>query len=174
MLPLDWGPLMQHFAKAKSRYLRVHSLYSFVSFVVGLCSLAAGCAGTHQHPAWNNATGGEQHEQLMWQAIHDKDWPNVERHLSPTFVGVNAEGQMLDRAGWLAYWKSMQSVEFSLGDLAVQPEGADMKVTCIVHLQGSAGNASGTAGGLRVISIWQQVKTRWVLTATSITPIQNN
>jgi len=137
---------------------------------VGL--LLAGCAGTPKHPNWGNATGGEQHERLMWQAIHDKDWDNVAHHLSPTFVGVNAQGQMLDREGWLAYWKSVQPVEFSLGELAVQPEGADMKVTCILQLQG--GKVAGPAGGFRVISVWQQGKKRWALTATSITPVQNN
>jgi hypothetical protein len=134
--------------------------------------LLSGCAGTPKHPTWTNATGGEQHERLMWQAIHDKDWDNIERHLSPTFIGVNSEGQMLDRAGWLAYWKGVQPVEFSLGELAVQPEGADMKVTCILHLQG--GKTSAPVGGFRVISIWQQVKARWELTTTAITPIQSN
>lgn len=134
--------------------------------------LLAGCAGPPKHAVWANATGGEQHERLMWKAIHDKDWDNVERHLSPTFVGVNAQGQMLDREGWLAYWKSVQPAEFSVGDLAVQPEGVDMKVTCILQLQGS--QVSGPAGGFRVISIWQQGKKRWALTATSITPVQNN
>ena len=146
----------------------------FVSFVVSFCLAATGCAGTSKHPAWKNATGSEQHERLMWQAIHEKDWDNIERHLSPTFVGVNSEGQMLDRAGWLAYWKSVQPVEFSLGDLAVQPDGADMKVTSVIHLQGGAGKISGPTGGLRAISIWQEVKARWTLTATSITPIQSN
>jgi hypothetical protein len=61
-----------------------------------------------------------------------------------------------------------------LGELAVQPEGADMKVTSIIHIQGGASKVLGTPGGLRVISIWQQIKKRWALTATSITPIQND
>jgi hypothetical protein len=133
-----------------------------------------GCAGTPKHATWSTATGGEQYERLMWQAIHEKDWAEVERHLSPTFVGVNAEGQMLDRGGWIAYWKSSQPVDFSLGELAVQPEGADMKVTSIIHFQAGAGKSLGTPSGLRVISIWQQIKTRWALIATSITPIQND
>jgi hypothetical protein len=143
----------------------------FLAIMVASLFLS-GCAGTPKHPTWGNATGGEQHERLMWQAIHDKDWDNIERHLSPTFVGVNAQGQMLDREGWLGYWKSVQPVEFSLGELVVQPEGVDMKVTCILQLQ--SGKASGHAGGFRVISIWQQVKKGWALTATSITPVQNN
>ncbi|HET9838775.1 MAG TPA: nuclear transport factor 2 family protein [Candidatus Angelobacter sp.] len=124
--------------------------------------------GTSKHATWNTATGGEQYERLMWKAIHDKDWDNVERHLSPTFIGVNAEGQMLDRPAWIAYWKSVLPAELLLGEINVQPEGADMKVSGILQLQGGR-----TAASLRVISIWQQVKTRWTLTATSLTPIQN-
>jgi|SRR5579859_4687110 len=139
-----------------------------VSSVILVGLLLAGCAGTSKHHTWNTATGGEQYERLMWKAIHDQDWDNVERHLSPTFIGVTSEGQALDRAGWIAYWKGLQPVDFGLGEVNVQPEGADMKVSCILQLQGGR-----TAGALRVISIWQQVKTRWALTATSLTPIQN-
>ncbi len=140
-----------------------------LSTTVLLCLFLAGCAGTPKHPTWKNATGGEQHERLMWQAIRERDWDNVERHLSPTFIGVNARGQMLDRAGWIAYWKSVQPVEFSLGEVAVQPEGADMKVTSIVQFKG----VGGSAGPVRTVSIWQQVKARWALAATSLTPIQD-
>lgn len=163
---------MQLLAITKKRHL--YALCSFVSFVVGLYLLAAGCAGEPKHPTWNNATGAEHHERLLWQAVRDKDWASVERRLSATFVGVNADGQMLDRAGWLAYWKSAQSGDFSLGDLSVQPEGADMKVTYIFHLQGIAKQTPARASGFRVVSVWQQVKTRWMLTTTSIIPIQNN
>jgi hypothetical protein len=163
-------PLMQRFAKAKKRHL--YSSCSFVSFVVGLCFLAAGCAGESKHPIWNNATGAEQHERLMWQAIRDKDWANVERHLSATFIGVNSDGQMFDRAGWLQQWKSVTVGEFSLGELQVQPEGPDMKVTYIFQLQ-AAGTGASSAAGQRVVSVWQQVKAGWVLSATSLTPIQS-
>ncbi len=162
---------MQRFVKAKKRHL--YSSCSFVSFVVGLCFLAGGCAGSPKHPTWNSATGAEEHERLMWQAIRDKDWDNFERHLSPTFIGVNADGQMFDRTGWVEHWKSAQVLEFSLGELQVQPEGPDMKVTYIFHVQGATAG-SVAAAGLRVVSVWQHVNARWVLTTTSITPIQHN
>ena|SRR5689334_8827476 len=141
--------------------------FALIAFVV-----MAGCAGEPKHPTWNNATGAEHHERLLWQAVRDKDWANVERRLSATFIGVNAEGQMLDRAGWLAYWKGAQAGDFSLGDVSVQPEGEDMKVTYILHLQGIAKQSAVPASGVRVVSVWQQVKTRWMLTTTSIIPIQ--
>jgi len=162
---------MPRFAETDNR--RPVSSWSFVSFVVGLGLLIAGCAGGEpRHPTWNNSTGAEQHERLMWKAIQDKDWVNVERRLSPTFVGVNADGRIFDRAGWLELWKSAQVTEFSLGELQVQPEGPDMKVAYILSLPAS-GKGPAPARQ-RVVSVWQQLKTRWLLSATSITPIQNN
>jgi len=152
---------------------RIRKQYlSLWSFVVGLCFLAAGCAGEPKHPTWKNATGAEQHERLMWQAIHDKDWTNVERHLSPTFTGVTADGRMFDRAGWLEQWRSSEMREFSLGEVQIQPEGTDMKVAYILQLRASA-RAQLPSSSLRVVSIWQEVKSRWMLTAMSITAIQN-
>jgi hypothetical protein len=147
------------------------SLWCFVSLVAGFCSLA-GCAGEPKHPAWKNATGAEQNERLMWQSIQGKDWANVERHLSPTFIGVVADGRMFDRAGWLQHWQGAQILEFSLGEMQVHPEGADMKVTYIFHVQASA-IGPPSSSGFRVVSIWQDVKSRWLLSATSITPIQS-
>jgi uncharacterized protein DUF4440 len=154
----------------KTKFRFFLPLCFFVSFVV--CFFLAGCAGEPKHPTWKNATGAEQHERLMWQAIQGKDWVNVERRLSPTFVGVNAEGRVFDRAGWLELWKNAQVTEFSLGELQVQPEGPDMKVTYILSLP--APGKGPTPAGQRVVSVWQQLKTRWLLSATSITPIQNN
>jgi hypothetical protein len=159
---------MDRISRIGKQYL---PLWSFVSFVVGLGIFLSGCAGAPKHPTWKNATGAEQHERLMWQAIHDKDWANVERHLSPTFTGVTADGRMFDRAGWLEQWKSSEIREFSLGEIQTLPEGTDMKVTYILRVQPYA-KALLTSSGLRVVSVWQDVKSRWMLTAISMTPIQ--
>jgi len=96
----------------------------------------------------------------------------VERHLSSTFVGVNVRGAAYDRAGWLAYWKNGPLEEFKLGEQNVQPEGPDMKVTYVMQVGGTS-HASGSRE-IRVVSVWQQVKRGWVLTATSLTPVQGN
>jgi hypothetical protein len=141
--------------------------------IMAIGLLLAGCSGAPKHPTWSNATGAEQHERLMWQAIRDKDWDNFERRLSPTFIGVNADGQTFDRTGWLALWKGTQVKEVVLGDVLVQPEGADMKVAYVIHFQANSAGLSEPAG-LRVLSIWQHLKSGWMLTATSITPLRNN
>src|SRR5579862_8787668 len=94
---------------------------SFVSFMVIFC--LTGCAGEPKHPTWQNSTGAEQTERLMWKAIQDKDWANFESHLSGTFVGVDSSGQLFDRDGWAQQWKSAAPKEYSLGELEVHPEG---------------------------------------------------
>jgi len=136
-----------------------------------LLMLLAGCGGPPKHPAWSNATGAEQYERLMWQSLRTGDFNNVEYHLAPTFVGVDALGQSFDRAGWMEHWKSVRFTEFSLAEVTVQPHGADMVVTYIFHLSGTADPRNAPAGGLRVVSVWQTVRKGWVLSTTTMTPI---
>ncbi len=140
---------------------------SIVVMLVFLLFLSfTGCTigGESKHPTWKKATGAEQYERLLWEAIRDQDWRQVEYRLAPTFVGVNSKGQVLDREGWVHYWKTAQMKEFSLGEVSVQPNGPDMTVTYLMH--------TGAEGaGWRVVSVWQQVKGGWTLVATSITPV---
>ncbi len=160
---------MKKFAKAELQNFSASC--SFVSFVVYVLFLG-GCAGAPKHPTWSSATGAEQHERLMWQGIHDQDWANVERHVAPTFAGVNASGRVLARAGWLEYWKNAHLDEYSLGDVVVQPAGADMVVTYVVHWGPNAQTSMDK--GLQVVSVWQEIKGRWTLIAASTTPIAPN
>jgi hypothetical protein len=146
---------------------RFLSSSTFVSFVVVIILLLSGCTigRESKHPTWTTATGAEQYERLMWRAIRDKDWDGVNYHLAPTFVGIGPAGQSLDRTAWIEYWKADPVKEFSLAEVAVQPNGSDMTVSYLLHLDDRHGS------GLRVLSIWQQVKKGWMLTATSMTPL---
>src|SRR5215475_12590208 len=69
--------------------------------------MLAGCTygGEPKHHVWKTASGAEQYERLMWQAIRDKDWKEIEYHRAPTFVGVDASGKAFDRAAWVEHWK---------------------------------------------------------------------
>jgi hypothetical protein len=117
---------------------------------------------------WKNATGTEQLERLMWKVLHDKDWNQAESHLAPAFVGAGPRGEPLDRATWIEYWKKAQIQDFSLGEFNTQSDGADMVATYVLHLNGFE---AGAAKGLRIISVWQELKGGWVLTSQSVTPI---
>ncbi len=134
--------------------------------------ILSGCFRGSSKPGWSTSSGAEQFEQLMWKAVRDRDWNEVQHHLAPVFVGVNAGGQKFDGAGWVEYWKAAQIKDFSMGDVLVQPEGPDMVVNYTLRLSGTSGNLL-PAGEVRVISVWQQVKNGWVLTTHSETPVSS-
>jgi hypothetical protein len=133
----------------------------------------SGCNVWNQpkNPNWKNATGTEQLERLMWKAIHDKDWPQVERNLAPVFVGAGPQGETLDHTTWIEYWKKTQIQDFSLGEFNSQSDGADMVATYVLHFNGTGAGQTNPAKGFRIISVWQELKGGWVLTSQSATPI---
>lgn len=139
---------------------------------IALCffviSVFLGCAGPPKHPTWQNATGAEQYERLMWQAVHQKDWTNFERQLAPAFVGIEPGGKAVDRDGWVQYWKGAAIGDYSIGEVAVHPDGPDLIITYVISFSGSGGLSSPQ---MRVLSVWQQVKARMVLTTSSVTPV---
>jgi hypothetical protein len=145
--------------------------YRSAPTAVFLLSLAllAGCAGSPKHATWKNATGSEQHERLMWQAMKSQQWNDVASHLAPMFVGVGADGRKYDREGWMEYWKSARLGDYSLGEVMVDPAGTNMVVSyvLVISQQPTASNQP-----LRVLSVWQQVKSGWIMTATSLTPVR--
>ncbi|HLY98977.1 MAG TPA: nuclear transport factor 2 family protein [Candidatus Angelobacter sp.] len=136
--------------------------------LIPLAILLAGCSGPPKHPTWRNATGAEQFERLMWQSMHDKNWAEVESHLAPAFVGVNAQGKALDRDGWIEHCKSNLPADYSLGEVQVQPAGGDMIVSYVVRF---SKQSAGHVTGLRVVSVWQSLKRGWVLISQSHTPV---
>lgn len=148
---------------------RIRAASVLAGFVLYLA--IAGCSGPPKRATWSNATGAEQYERLMWESIRDKNWNQFSRRLAPTFVGVAADGRAFDRQGWVDYWKARGVKDSSLGDVQVQPEGPDMVVTYVLHLEVTS--SSSSSAGVRVVSVWQQVKGGWMLTASSMTPIQS-
>jgi hypothetical protein len=155
----------------RGSHQRVSSLLKspFV-FTLFLCVTLAGCWSEPGKFNWKNAPGAEQYERLMWQAIQEKEWQQVQSHLAPVFVGVAPDGRNFDGSGWVGYWKALQVSDFSLGDLTVTPDGPDMVVTYVLNLNGTA----VPSGGLRVVSVWQQVKRGWILISQSETPVKSS
>jgi hypothetical protein len=82
---------------------------------------------------------------------------------------VGADGRKYDREGWMAYWKSARLGDYSLGEVMVDPAGTNMVVSyvLVISQQPTASNQP-----LRVLSVWQQVKSGWIMTATSLTPVR--
>jgi hypothetical protein len=146
--------------------------YKTVPTAVVLLSLAllAGCAGAPKHPTWKNATGSEQYERLMWQAMKSQQWKDVASHLAPMFVGVAPDGRKYDREGWMTYWKSARPDDYSLGEVMVDPAGTNMVVSYVLVI---SQQPTAPSQPLRVLSVWQQVKSGWIMTATSLTPVRD-
>jgi hypothetical protein len=138
---------------------------------LGMAACLIGCGVSPRHATWKTATGAGAYERLMWRSIQKKDWKELEYHLSPTFAGTTASGQVLDRAGWVEYWKAAQVSEATVGEIEVRPAGADMVVTLVLHLAGTGPPQPPSDPGYRVTSVWQQLKGGWTLTASSLTPI---
>jgi hypothetical protein len=106
----------------------------------------------------------------MWQAVKEQDWKELDRHLAPIFVGVDGSGQVFDHAGWIQYWKAHPAKNILLSQISVQPAGEDMIVTYVLDL--TDGVEPGQSSSLRTVSVWKDVKGRWILTTISCTPIR--
>ena len=130
----------------------------------GLAVSLAACTMWEQKAtsAWSNATGAEQFERLLWQEIKAKNWVEVERHLSPTFVEVTAGGTR-DREQSMERLKALDVADYSLGELSVRPSGEDMVVAYTITLRA----ASGAETTLRMMTVWQTVKGGWTAVAHS-------
>jgi len=131
-----------------------------------LALVLSGCTMWEQkaNTAWSSATGAEQFERLLWQEIKAKNWVQVERHLSPTFVEVTASGTR-DREQSLERLKALDLADYSLGELSVRPSGEDMVVAYTITLRA----ASGAEATLRMMTVWQTVKGGWIAVAHSET-----
>jgi len=141
-----------------------HTLLLAMSFSLGGCTMWS----QPKSSAWSNATGGEQFERLLWQAIKAKDWQAVDSRLASTFVAVGPEGAM-DKQAFLAALKTMQLDDYSLGDFQVQPNGPDFSVTYTAEMRLSTPQGSREVH-VRGLSVWQQQKKGWACIAESHSP----
>lgn len=114
-----------------------------------------------QSAAWNNATGAEQFERLLWQEIKARNWPEVERHLGSNLVVVVPTG-MRDRAAQMEFLKGLEISDYSIGEMQVTPNGNDMVVTYTMTMQGTVSGEPIGQGPWRMLGVWQQVGTSWV------------
>src|SRR3954454_19595835 len=93
--------------------------------LISLVLVLSSCSMWKNPPkGWNGATGGEQLERLFWEDIKAKNWQELDRHLSPTFV-ANSPAATRDRAASLERWKAYDLQSFSLAEVQVSSAGAD-------------------------------------------------
>jgi hypothetical protein len=139
-----------------------------IAVVTVLSVLSACTMWKNQQKSWSAATGGEQFERLFWQDWQAKRFNQLEQHVSATFLGTTPEGTR-DRAALLQYLRDLNLADYTLGDFVTQPNGTDLVVS---YRAACNGTLRGQAVSLkvRILTVWQQTKSAWVLTAQSVTP----
>ncbi|HEY7098088.1 MAG TPA: nuclear transport factor 2 family protein [Terriglobales bacterium] len=121
----------------------------------------------HEKPAvnsWSQATGGESLERSLWKEIHDKNWNELERHIGGTYMAVTPHG-CFDRSGALQRFQQLQLDDYSLGDFEVELNGNTLVVTYAWSAHGNFAGHPLTSQPVRMMSVWQQQKTGWMMIA---------
>jgi hypothetical protein len=139
----------------------------------GLAAALAACSACTMWKAkpgnsWSSATAAEQFERLMWRDVKKQRWAQVEGHLAPNFVSLYAGG-IRDRAGTMAYLKSLALADYSLGDFNTTTNGADLVVTYTARVTGTYQGQPLPSDPIRMMTVWQQVTRSWVAIAHSET-----
>jgi ketosteroid isomerase-like protein len=142
--------------------MRVLSLTATLS----LLALASCGYGTPKTYSFSNAPGAEQHERLLWDAIKKKDRPAVSSHLASNYV-FQGESGAKTKDQVLAELDQLNLTDFSMGNVNVTPQGADMIVTYDITLRGTRGGSPLPETLLHFMSVWQQQKSGWILIAQS-------
>ena len=119
--------------------------------------------------SWKSSTQMEDYERLMWKAVQEGDWKQVESHMAETFVGVDGDA-VRDRAATLDRLRQIKLTGYSLGEFDSKPNGADMVVSYTAVLHGTLGGQPLPAGPLRILTVWQTAKGGWIQVAQSTLP----
>lgn len=139
----------------------------FLAVVVCLATLA-GCTMWKQQKGWSGATGGEQLERLWWHDVQAGRLNELEKHMAATLVVVMPDA-VRDRAGLLQHFRELEVKDYSLGDFVTQVNGVDLVVAYRATLNGKLGGQPVQVR-LRCLSVWQETKDGWLLTAQSVAP----
>ncbi|HEY4049312.1 MAG TPA: DUF4440 domain-containing protein [Acidobacteriaceae bacterium] len=136
---------------------------------VNLAALGiSGCLtvwGAKDPPTLASTSSAEQYERILWTKTREKKWSAI----TPLFaanVVYAVRGRVLSRDQIVSYLQSEQIRDFVLADLIVKPNGPDMTVSYTLQLSGSDGKTQS----LVAVSVWQQVRKGWILTAHTEQP----
>jgi Domain of unknown function (DUF4440) len=128
----------------------------------------SGCVtvwGAKDPPTLRSTTSAEQTERLFWAMVRDKKWQDISPLLAPNLVYV-VRGRVLSRDQVIPFLQSEQFRDFVLGDVIVKPNGPDMTVSYTLQLS----SPDGKTRSLIVVSVWQQVRSGWILAEHSEQP----
>jgi ketosteroid isomerase-like protein len=122
--------------------------------------------GEHAVKNWTDVTGGESLERNFWREVKAKNWAELERHVAGNFVSASVEGTR-DKSAALEHLKQLQVEDYSLGDFQVELNGQSLVVTYSLTLRGTSEGRPLPSGPRRMMTVWQQQKSGWVVIAHS-------
>jgi ketosteroid isomerase-like protein len=128
--------------------------------------------GEKKTNSWKTVTAGEELTRLFWQEVKQKNWTEVSNHMSATVVGLNSNGT-LDRDGMLSHFKKMDLSDFQIGEVQTQTSGEHLLVTYTLAARGTI-EGHPLPATTRYLSVWQLVKSGWVLVAQSAVPVEQS
>ena len=138
------------------------------ALLFGVLIFVSACTFYGHHPrVFSEATGGEDLERVFWKEVKAQHWTEVDRVLASNYLGT-APAETLDRAAALARYQQWQLKHYALGDVRTELNGSTIVVTYSITLGGSAGSQPLPSAPLRMMSVWQQQKTGWVMIAHSV------
>jgi hypothetical protein len=125
-----------------------------------------------KNPGWNHATGIEQFERLYWQELQKRNWKEIEARTASNFTHTSATG-VKNKQQTLATYQRYPLIEHSLGDFEIVSHGdtAIAHFTALFSYQDETGKTIGPVRN-RVMTVWQQHKSGWVVVAKSVTPLE--
>jgi hypothetical protein len=127
----------------------------------------SGCTlwGAKEHPTLTSTSSAEQYERILWKDTRDKAWPQISPLLAANVVYA-VRGRVLSRDQIVPYLESERIRDFVLADVVIKPNGPDMTVSYTLQLSGPDGKTQS----LVALSVWQQVRNGWILTAHTEQP----
>jgi ketosteroid isomerase-like protein len=142
---------------------------TFALAAILLASFSIACSSGWKEPktyTFKTATGAEQYERLLWDAVKNKDRLTIASHLASNFVRQDESGTK-NKEQYLAELDQINLSDYSLAELNVTPQGNDMVVTYAITLRGNKAGKPFPSEPIRYLSVWQQQKAGWVLVAQS-------
>jgi hypothetical protein len=139
-----------------------------LALILACAGLLQACTVWGDHPVrnWTDVTGGESLERNFWMEVKAKNWTELEKHVAGNFISASADGTK-DKATALEHLKQLQVDEYSVGDFQVELNGQSLVVTYSLTLTGTSAGTPLSSEPRRMMSVWQQQKSGWVIIAHS-------
>lgn len=136
-----------------------------------LC-IAASCALTgctifpeQKNPTLAQTTSAEQNERIFWQMVRKQQWAQLEPLLAANVVWT-LPGKVLTREQIVPYLQGLYLGDSTITSVTVKPNGPDMTVAYTLQIQ-----TAGAARSVAVVSVWQQVKSGYIMVLRSEHPL---